>query len=141
MFGGKGKFVNFYDSGDELFDVICELGISSVWNGLEGESSQYAKLKGIDRRILVRELQSHGIRILGTSIIGMENHSPSNIDQVIDYTVSHATDFHQFMLYTALADSGKDRPRRLAGNPGRGGQNVSSNRFGHATMRHITLSF
>ena len=25
MFGGKGKFVNFYDSGDELFDVICEL--------------------------------------------------------------------------------------------------------------------
>ena len=110
-------------------------------DGLEGESSQYAKLKGIDTRILVRELQSHGIRILGTSIIGMENHSPSNIDQVIDYTVSHATDFHQFMLYTALPDSGKDRPRRLAGNPGRGGQNVSSNRFGHATMRHITLSF
>lgn len=162
MFGGKGKFVNFYDEGDELFEVICklesamnvrsffvmdenfllhrkralrllelmkqhdkswsfnvfssanvlnkysteqlvELGISWVWMGLEGEASQYAKLKGIDTRPLVRELQSHGIRVLGSSIIGMEDHSPENIDRVIDYSVSHDTDFHQFMLYTALA--------------------------------------
>ncbi len=162
MFGGKGKFVNFYDSGEELFDVICQLeasmkvqsffvmdenfllhrpralgllelmqqhnkswsfnvfssanvlskytmdqliglGISWVWMGLEGESSQYAKLKGIDTRPLVKKLQSHGIRVLGSSIIGMEDHSPENIDRVIDYAVSHDTDFHQFMLYTALA--------------------------------------
>jgi hypothetical protein len=32
----------------------------------------------------------------------MENHTPENIDQVIDYAVSHDTDFHQFMLYTPL---------------------------------------
>jgi hypothetical protein len=25
MFGGKGKFINFYDSGDDLFDVMCKL--------------------------------------------------------------------------------------------------------------------
>ena len=25
MFGGKGKFVHFYETGDELFDVMCEL--------------------------------------------------------------------------------------------------------------------
>ena len=162
MFGGKGKFVNFYDEGDELFEVICqlesamnvrsffvmdenfllhrkralrllelmkehkkswsfhvfssanvlnkysieqlvELGISWVWMGLEGEASKYAKLKGIDTRPLVKKLQSNGIRILGSSIIGMEDHSPENIDRVIDYAVSHDTDFHQFMLYTALA--------------------------------------
>lgn len=162
MFGGKGKFVNFYNSGEELFEIICQLessmkvqsffvmdenfllhrpralsllklmeehnkswsfhvfssanvlnkytmeqlvglGISWVWMGLEGESSQYAKLKGIDTRPLVRKLQSHGIRILGSTIIGLEDHSPDNIDRVIDYAVSHDTDFHQFMLYTALA--------------------------------------
>ena len=104
MFGGKGKFVNFYETGDELFDVMCQLetsmqvqsffvmdenfllhrkralrllelmeehdkawslyvfssanvlrsytieqlvglGISWVWMGLEGEDSQYAKLR------------------------------------------------------------------------------------------------
>lgn len=162
MFGGKGKFVNFYEAGDELFDVICglessmnvrsffvmdenfllhrkralrllelmkehdkswsfnvfssanvlskytfeqlvELGVSWVWMGLEGEASQYAKLKGIDTRPLVRQLQSHGIRVLGSTIIGLEEHSPENIDRVIDYAASHDTDFHQFMLYTALA--------------------------------------
>ena len=25
MFGGKGKFINFYDAGDELFDILCRL--------------------------------------------------------------------------------------------------------------------
>ena len=25
MFGGKGKFVNFYETGDELFDIMCQL--------------------------------------------------------------------------------------------------------------------
>ena len=25
LFGGKGKFINFYESGDELFSVMCQL--------------------------------------------------------------------------------------------------------------------
>ena len=25
LFGGKGKWVNFYNSGDELFDILCQL--------------------------------------------------------------------------------------------------------------------
>jgi radical SAM superfamily enzyme YgiQ (UPF0313 family) len=70
--------------------------------GLEGEESSYAKLRNVDTRQLVRSLQSHGIRVLGSSIIGLENHTPGNIDGVIDYAVSHATDFHQFMLYTPV---------------------------------------
>jgi radical SAM superfamily enzyme YgiQ (UPF0313 family) len=161
MFGGKGRFINFYESGDELFSVMCELeeklkvrsffvmdenfllhrgramrllellrehgkswslyvfssgrvlqsydieqlvglGISWVWLGLEGEASRYNKLRGIDTRELVRLLQSHGIRVLGSSIIGLEDHTPENIDRVIDYAVSHETDFHQFMLYTPV---------------------------------------
>jgi radical SAM superfamily enzyme YgiQ (UPF0313 family) len=159
MFGGKGKFVNFYETGDDLFGIMCgiekkmgvrsffvmdenfllhrsralrllelmekhgkswslyvfssarvvqsyaieqlvRLGISWVWMGLEGKSSQYAKLKGIDTRVLVSTLQSHGIRVLGSSIIGLEEHTPENLDEAIEYSVSHGTDFHQFMLYT-----------------------------------------
>ena len=160
LFGGKGKFKNFYDTGEELFDVmneleeklktksffildenfllhreralglleqmkkhnkswaiyvfssakvlrsykieqLVELGISWVWMGLEGKESQYAKLAGIETRELVTDLQEHGIRVLGSSIIGLEEHTPENIAQVVDYAVSHSVDFHQFMLYTA----------------------------------------
>lgn len=160
LFGGKGKFKNFFQSGEELYgvmadleeklkvssffildenfllhqkralslleqmkehkkswalyvfssakvlrsyrmDQLVELGISWVWMGLEGKQSQYAKLEGIETRSLIKDLQDHGIRVLGSSIIGLEEHTPDNIDQVIDYAVSHATDFHQFMLYTA----------------------------------------
>lgn len=161
LFGGKGKFVNFYETGAELFKAMCDieeklkvksffildenfllhrkralelldlmdhhkkswaimvfssarvirsysieqlvrLGICWVWMGLEGEKSQYRKLKGIDTKELVTDLQSHGIRVLGSTIIGLEHHSPDNISDVIDYAISHNTDFHQFMLYTPV---------------------------------------
>ena len=83
-------------------EQIVGLGISYVWMGLEGEASAYRKTKGIDTRQLIRTLQSHGIRVLGSSIIGLENHTPESIDRVIDHAISHASVFHQFMLYTPL---------------------------------------
>ncbi len=162
LFGGKGHFVNFYETGDELFEVMCEmekklkvrsfftldenfllhkkralrllelmeannkswaiyvfssarvlqsytidqlvrLGIGWVWMGLEGESSSYNKLHGVDTKALVQLLQSHGIRVLGSSIIGLENHRPEDMDAIIDYAVGHETVFHQFMLYTPIS--------------------------------------
>jgi hypothetical protein len=84
-------------------DELVGLGISWVWLGLEGRDSQYGKLKGTDTRELVRRLQDHGIRVLGSSIIGLEEHTPGNIDEAIAYAVSHDTDFHQFMLCTSVA--------------------------------------
>ena len=161
MFGGKGRFVSFYPSAQELFAVMCQLedslkthsffvmdenfllqkqrslellelmrqhdkawalyvfssanalrmysmaelvglGISWVWMGLEGKNSQYGKLKQTDTHELVRRLQDHGIRVLGSSIVGLEEHTPANIDQAIAHAVSHDTDFHQFMLYTPV---------------------------------------
>jgi radical SAM superfamily enzyme YgiQ (UPF0313 family) len=161
MFGGKGKAIHFFETGDELFDIMCQLeeslqvqsffvmdenfllhrkralrllelmqehgkawalyvfssanalrtytieqlvglGITWVWLGLEGENSQYTKLHGTDAHALVRHLQTHGIRVLGSTIIGLENHTPENMDEAIDYAVSYDSDFHQFMLYTPI---------------------------------------
>ena len=83
-------------------EQLVGLGVSWVWMGIEGCNSQYTKLQGIDTFALVRELQSHGIRVLGSTIIGLENHTPENIDEAIDYAARHDTDFHQFMLYTPI---------------------------------------
>jgi radical SAM superfamily enzyme YgiQ (UPF0313 family) len=161
FFGGKGKFINFFETGDELFDVMCrmeqslkvqtffvmdenfllhreramqllrrmkkarkswglavfasanairkytmrelvELGISWIWMGLESPRSNYSKLQGADTRELTRELREHGIRVQGSTIIGLEHHTRTNIAGEIEYAVGHATDFHQFMLYTPV---------------------------------------
>jgi hypothetical protein len=83
-------------------DQLVGLGVSWVWLGLEGEDSRYRKLRGVDTHALVHDLQSHGIRVLGSTIIGLEEHTPENIDDVISYAVSHDTVFHQFMLYTPM---------------------------------------
>ncbi len=161
FFGGKGKFVNFYETGDELFDVMCrieaelkvssffvmdenfllhreramrllermkqagkswelsvfasanairkytmlelvELGVSWVWMGLESPRSSYSKLQGMDIGQLTREMRQHGIRVQGSTIIGLEHHTPDNITEEIEAAVGYQTDFHQFMLYTPV---------------------------------------
>ena len=161
FFGGKGKFVNFFESGDELFEVmqqmenelkvhsffvmdenfllhrdramrllermkasnkvwamsvfasanairkytmqeLVELGVSWLWMGLESPQASYNKLHGTDTRQLTRELREHGIRVQGSTIIGLEHHTPENIMSEIEHAVSHDTDFHQFMLYTPV---------------------------------------
>jgi hypothetical protein len=84
-------------------EQLVGLGISWVWMGLEGENSEYAKLRNIDTLSVVGELQSHGIHVLGSTIIGLENHTSENIDAVINHAIRHDTDFHQFMLYTPVA--------------------------------------
>ncbi len=161
FFGGKGRFVNFYETGAELFDVMCdaerrlhvrtffmmdenfllykkralelldlmthhakawsmfvfssanairkyemrqlvELGVTWVWMGFESAQSGYAKLAGTDTIALTRELQSHGIRVQGSTIIGMEHHTPSTMRAEIEHAVAHDADCHQFMLYTPV---------------------------------------
>ena len=83
-------------------EQLVALGVSWVWLGLEGKGSQYVKLAGTDTINLVRTLQAHGIRVLGSSIVGLEEHTPDNIDEAIDHAVGHNTEFHQFMLYTPI---------------------------------------
>jgi hypothetical protein len=161
FFGGKGKYLNFYNTGEELYGVmtgmesklgvrsffmmdenfllhkrramellrlmqrdhkpwslyvfssanaiaqytmreLVELGVSWVWMGLESPRSQYTKLDGADTVKLTRELRRHGIKVLGSTIVGLEHHTPENIEAELEHAVSHDTDFHQFMLYTPV---------------------------------------
>src|SRR5512142_1330327 len=51
---------------------------------------------------LTNELRNHGIRVLGSTIVGLEHHTPDNIVDEIEHAVRHDTDFHQFMLYTPV---------------------------------------
>jgi hypothetical protein len=79
-----------------------QLGISWIWVGLESPKSSYSKLKDADTRAIIANLRDHGIKMLGSTIVGLEHHTPENIHEDIEYAVSHGTDFHQFMLYTPV---------------------------------------
>jgi len=161
FFGGKGKYLNFYNTGAELYTVmsqmsdklgvqsffmmdenfllhkrramellelmkrdnkawalyvfssanaiaqytmreLVELGVSWVWMGLESPRSSYTKLEGADTKKLAAELREHGIKLLGSTIVGLEHHTPGNIEGELEHAVAHDTDFHQFMLYTPV---------------------------------------
>ena len=83
-------------------EELVQLGVSWIWLGLESPNSSYAKLHEADTHALAPELRQHGIKLLGSTIVGLEHHTPENIEQEIEYAVSHCTDFHQFMLYTPV---------------------------------------
>ncbi len=161
FFGGKGKFVNFYETGDELFDVMCqmeeELKVQSFFMMDENfllhreramqllERMKEGRQELGDVRLLLRQrdpqihhagtggarrlldLDGAGIsashlqqaagrrhpatdartararhRVQGSTIIGLEHHTPDNIMAEIEHAVAHDTDFHQFMLYTPV---------------------------------------
>ncbi len=83
-------------------DELVQLGVSWIWLGLESPRSSYAKLRNSHTHSLAAELRQHGIKLLGSTIVGLEHHTEENIRQEIEYAVGHGTDFHQFMLYTPV---------------------------------------
>jgi len=104
--GGKSWDLYVFSSANAIrkytMDELVRLGVAWMWLGLESPQSGYAKLSGSDTKTLCHELQQNGIKLLGSTIIGMEHHTPENIQEEIDYAISHGTDFHQFMLYTPV---------------------------------------
>jgi radical SAM superfamily enzyme YgiQ (UPF0313 family) len=103
---GKSWAFNIFSSANAIrkytYEELVELGVSSIWLGLESAQSGYAKLDGADTMQLTRELREHGIVLLGSTILGLEHHTPENIEDEIERAVAHETDLHQFMLYTPV---------------------------------------
>jgi hypothetical protein len=103
---GKAWALYVFSSANAIrkYDIreLVELGVEWIWLGLESSETSYAKLKGTDTLSLVRELQAHGICVHGSTIIGLEHHTPQNIGADIDRAIAHDTVFHQFMLYTPM---------------------------------------
>ena len=104
--GTKSWALHIFSSANAIvkyrYEELVELGISSIWIGLESPQSQYAKLEGMDTMRLAKELREHGIVLLGSTILGLEHHTPQNLKAEIEYAVQHDTDLHQFMLYTPV---------------------------------------
>jgi len=103
---GKSWTFNIFSSANAIakytYEELVEIGIATIWLGLESPRSNYSKLDGADTLKLTRELREHGIVLLGSTIIGLEHHTPENINEEIEHAIAHETDLHQFMLYTPV---------------------------------------
>jgi hypothetical protein len=104
--GGKSWTLHIFSSANAIakyrYDELVELGIASIWIGLESPRSEYAKLAGADTKRLAAELRERGIVLLGSTILGLEHHTLENLPAEIEHAVAHETDLHQFMLYTPV---------------------------------------
>jgi radical SAM superfamily enzyme YgiQ (UPF0313 family) len=104
--GGKAWALYVFSSANAIrkytMRELVELGVSWIWMGLESARSSYSKLQGQNTAALCEELHRHGIKLLGSTIVGLEHHTHENIGDEIEEAVSHEADFHQFMLYTPV---------------------------------------
>lgn len=83
-------------------DFLVRLGVCAVWMSVETREDVFEKLRGIDVRSLVRELQSKGISVMSSSILFMEHHDKKSLHDDIEWAVGMGTDLHQFMQLTPL---------------------------------------
>ena len=117
--GGKPWSLYVFSSAHTLrrytMEELVGLGISWLWMGLEGKTSGYAKLGGTDTRALVAELQDNGIRVLGSTIVGLPEHTPEGIDEAIEHAVAPR---HRVPPVHAVHAPARDPAARRA--PGRG---------------------
>ena len=122
---GKSWTFNIFSSANAIrkytYEELVELGISWIWLGLESRAPDTPSCDGADTLALTRELREHGIVLLGSTIIGLEHHTPENIGEEIEHAIAHETDFHQFMLYTPVPGTPLYHEMARTGPPARRG--------------------
>lgn len=81
---------------------LAEAGITSIWIGVESRLFRHRKLRDVDVSALFRGLHRSGIVTTASLILGLPEHTPSNIQEDVDLLLSLGPTFCQFSLYTPL---------------------------------------
>jgi radical SAM superfamily enzyme YgiQ (UPF0313 family) len=83
------------DIGD--LDILVRLGVTFIWIGVESKKAIYAKNKGTDFTLLVKELRRRGISVMASSILFTEDHDKTSIWEDVDFATALNADYLQFM--------------------------------------------
>jgi hypothetical protein len=103
-----GKLYRFglFSSADNVsamgVEFLARLGVTRLWIGAESKFEIYAKNRGVDLKALIRELRDHGIIVIVSSILFIEQHDRKNIWEDIKFSVDLEPDFLQFMQMSPL---------------------------------------
>ena len=83
-------------------DEIAEMGFETIWIAFESPSAGYEKMKGEDFGTLFRDLQSRGIAILTSMIIGFPHQDQASILSDFEILMSLEPSFTQILIYFAF---------------------------------------
>ena len=78
---------------------LLETGIDGVWVGFEGKRSGFAKQQGRPVEELIPDLQSHGISVLTSMIVGFDYQTPDIIRQELAGLIALKPTLTQFLIY------------------------------------------
>ena len=78
-------------------EFLARLGVQFLWIGVESKHEIYEKNKGIDVKSMIRELRDHGISVLASGILFLEDHDQETIWDDVRFVVELESDLVQFM--------------------------------------------
>ncbi len=91
----SAKSIKQYDP-----EWLVELGVSTIWIGVESKIHKYKKTKDCNMEEIFDSLHKVGINTLGSMILGVDEHSTENIWDDIDYMISLKSSLTQFLIFT-----------------------------------------
>lgn len=79
-------------------DDLLELGLETIWVGIESPSTtRLDKVSDVDVRRLIEDLASSGIKVIGSLIAGLEDHTEDTIRQDMAFALTLRTTGIQYM--------------------------------------------
>jgi hypothetical protein len=98
---GKAYRFSLFSSAENItkvgVDFLARLGVVVLWVGVESKFEIYDKTRGVDFKTLIRELRAHGISVLASAILFLDEHDRDTIWEDIRFTVGLEPDLIQFM--------------------------------------------
>jgi len=83
-------------------DEIAEMGFEIIWIAFESPSAGYAKMKGREIGTLFSELQSRGVAVLSSMIIGFPHQNRNDILRDFELLMSYQPAMTQILIYFAF---------------------------------------
>jgi hypothetical protein len=97
----KAYRFDLFSSAETIAEVgvefLARLGVRFIWIGVESKFENYDKNRGIDFKSMIRDLREHGIAVLSSAILFVEQHDKETIWEDIRFVVGLESDFIQFM--------------------------------------------
>jgi radical SAM superfamily enzyme YgiQ (UPF0313 family) len=117
---GKPYRFSLFSSADTVQNVgvefLTRLGVVVLWLGVESKLEVFDKNRGVDFKTLVNDLRDHGICVLTSAILFLDQHDHRTIWDDIRYIVGLEPDLVQFMqlgpvpytpLYRGMSATGR----------------------------------